>query len=161
MLRKTSTSIAGRLAVGEERVSLVADSRPVGRGGSRGFVRTPFLAPKRFYIHCYSTFLVPYRSTSSLAAIENYRCPSKSGCSYALDSMFLIHVRFSRWPSLLKSGTERNNSGTFRPVPPTKIRNSQLVPPTGSCSLVCCETTRHWKQGPLWRGNTFLPAGKL
>ena len=30
--------------------------RPVGRGGSRGFARTPLLAPKRFYIHCYSTF---------------------------------------------------------------------------------------------------------
>jgi len=29
---------------------------------------------------------VPYRSTS-LAAIENYRCPSTSGCSYA--GMFL------------------------------------------------------------------------
>ena len=62
--------------------SMQIDSRPVGRGGSRGFARTPLLAPKRFYIHCYSTFWVPYRSTS-LAAIENYRCPSKSGCSYA------------------------------------------------------------------------------
>ena len=30
--------------------------RPVGRGGSRGFARTPLLAPKGFYIHCYSTF---------------------------------------------------------------------------------------------------------
>ena len=33
-----------------------AEYRPVGRGGSRGFARTPLLAPKRFYIHCYSTF---------------------------------------------------------------------------------------------------------
>ena len=31
------------------------------------------------------------------------------------------------WPkhgALLKPGTERNDGGTFRPVPPTKIRNS-------------------------------------
>ena len=27
------------------------NSRPVGRGGSRGFARTPLLAPKRFYMH--------------------------------------------------------------------------------------------------------------
>ena len=58
---------------------LLIANRPVGRGGSRGFARTPLLAPKRFYMQCYSTF---YWSTS-LAAIENYRCPSKSGCSYA------------------------------------------------------------------------------
>ena len=29
--------------------------------------------------------------------------------------------------SLLKPGTGRNNGGTFRPVPPTKIWNGQLV----------------------------------
>ena len=26
------------------------------QGGFEGFARTPLLAPKRFYIHCYSTF---------------------------------------------------------------------------------------------------------
>ena len=30
--------------------------RPVDRGGSRGFARTPLLAPKRFYIHFYRGF---------------------------------------------------------------------------------------------------------
>ena len=34
----------------------IVSSRPVGRGVSRGFARTPLLAPKRLYIHCYSTF---------------------------------------------------------------------------------------------------------
>jgi len=29
-------------------------SRPVGRGGSRGFARTPLLASKRFCIHCFN-----------------------------------------------------------------------------------------------------------
>ena len=28
-------------------------TRPVGRGGSRGFERTPLLASRRFYIHCF------------------------------------------------------------------------------------------------------------
>ena len=62
--------------------------RPVGRGGSRGFARTPLLASKRFYTHCFNCTLfkcltIGKWSTSSLAAIENHRCPSKSGCSYA------------------------------------------------------------------------------
>ena len=61
--------------------------RPVGRGSSRGFARTPLLASKRFI---YTALTVHFKwltigkwSTSSLAAIENHRCPSKSGCSYA------------------------------------------------------------------------------
>ena len=29
--------------------------------------------------------------------------------------------------SFLKPGTERNNGGTFRPVPPTKIRNNAWI----------------------------------
>ena len=29
--------------------------------------------------------------------------------------------------SFLKPGTERNNGGTFRPVPPTKIRNCAWI----------------------------------
>ena len=62
--------------------------------------------------------------------------------------------------SLLKPGTEWNSGETFRPVPPPKIRNRQLVPPTkkfGSLQVVCCKTTA---QGPLWCGNSFLPVGK-
>ena len=62
-------------------------SRPVGRGGSSGFERTPLLASRRFI---YTALTVHFKcptvrkwSTSSLTAIENHRCPSKSGCSYA------------------------------------------------------------------------------
>ena len=52
--------------------------RPVGRGGSRGSLEPPFWPPKDFI---YTAIGVPYQSTS-LAAIQNYRCPSRSGCSY-------------------------------------------------------------------------------
>ena len=40
----------------------VGKSRPPQarrQGGFEGFTRTPLLAPKRFYIHCYSTFKCP------------------------------------------------------------------------------------------------------
>ena len=50
------------------------------RTTSGGLARTPFLASKRLYIQCLT---IGKWSTSSLAAIEKHRCPSKSGCSYA------------------------------------------------------------------------------
>ena len=58
--------------------------RPVGRGGSRGFARTPLVASKGFFIHHITAHFkcptVGNWSTSSLAAIENHR-KNKSGCS--------------------------------------------------------------------------------
>ena len=53
--------------------------RPVGRGGSGGSLERPFWPPKDFIY----TAIVHFKCPTGLAAIENYRCPSKSGCSYA------------------------------------------------------------------------------
>ena len=55
-------------------------------GGSRGFARTPLLISKRFYIHRLAVhFKCPTvrKWSSSLASIENHRCPNESGYSYA------------------------------------------------------------------------------
>ena len=60
--------------------------RPVGRGGGgvRG-VRSnpPFGLQKILYTVHFKCLTIGKWSTSSLAAIENHRCPSKSGCCYA------------------------------------------------------------------------------
>ena len=60
-----------------------------GGGGSRGFVRTPLLASKNFiytaltgHFKCPTVGKWSSTCTSSLAAVENHRCPSKSGCRY-------------------------------------------------------------------------------
>ena len=60
-----------------------------GGGGSRGSLEPPFWSPKDFI---YTALTVHFKcptvgkwsttGTSSLAAVENHRCPSKSGCSY-------------------------------------------------------------------------------
>ena len=60
--------------------------RPVGRGGSRGFARTPLFTSKIFYIHRLSVYFkcpIVLKWSTSLAAIENHHCPNESGCSYA------------------------------------------------------------------------------
>ena len=60
--------------------------RPVGRGGSRGFARTPLFTSKRFYMHRLTVhFKCPtvWKWSTSLAAIENHRCPNESDYSYA------------------------------------------------------------------------------
>ena len=63
--------------------------RPCRRrgGGSRGSLEPSFWTPKDFI---YTALTVHFKcltigkwSTSSLDAIENHRCPSKSGCCYA------------------------------------------------------------------------------
>ena len=56
------------------------NSRPVGRGGSRGFVRTPLLASKRFYMYRLTVhFECPTVRNwfSSFHAIETHRRPKK------------------------------------------------------------------------------------
>ena len=82
------------------------ECRPVGRGrggggGSRGFVRTPLLASKNFiytaltgHFKCPTVGKWSTTGTNSLAAVENHRCPSKSGCSYV--GLFLEDQRPTR-----------------------------------------------------------------
>ena len=56
-------------------VNLQEEGRPVGRGS----LEPTFWSPKDLYI----LSALPFGSGTSLAAIENHRCPNKSGCSYA------------------------------------------------------------------------------
>ena len=58
-------------------------------------------------------------------AYMNYQAASKQKCA-----KFVFH-----W-SFLKPGTERNDGGTFCPVPPTKIRNSHELS-SSSVSYFC------------------------
>ena len=66
--------------------------------GFEGFERTPVWPPKDFIntaltVHFKCPTIAKW-STSSLAAIENHRCASKSGCSYA--GLFLEDQRRTR-----------------------------------------------------------------
>ena len=47
--------------------------------------------------------------------------------------------------SLLKPGTGRNDGGTFRSVPPTKIRNSQLYVPQKSLQFSAIREHAAWQ----------------
>ena len=74
---KESTTLA--------RVGL--EYRPVGIGVREGSSKPPFWPSEDFI---YTALTVHFKcptvgkwSTSSLTAIENHRCPSESGCSYA------------------------------------------------------------------------------
>ena len=68
------------------------------QGGFEGVRSNPPFGFKRFYIHCFNCTVkcptVGKWFTSSLATIENHRCPSKAGCSYA--GLFLEDQRRMR-----------------------------------------------------------------
>ena len=67
------------------------------QGGVRG-VRTnpPFDLQKILYAPLNCTFQVSYRLSTSLAAIENHRCPNESGCSYSTGVCEFVHGGPSR-----------------------------------------------------------------
>ena len=82
---------------GRMLVFLIRLTRPVGRGGSRGFARTPLLASIRFYIHGLTVhFKCPtiWNWFTSLAAIENHSRSNECGCSYS--SLFMEDQRGTR-----------------------------------------------------------------